>query len=100
MSTAQIILTQIQGLDPRALMAWGAKDLFGAGENKNNLGYLEFRATNNPNYRSIKINITLEFNDTYTVTAYTRYKMEKKIKAEFTDVYFDSLIDIIDKILG
>ena len=94
------ILEQIKGMDSRALWAWGSKDFISAKESSKNLGYLEFKCTNNPNYKSIKIRITLEFNDTYTVMAYTMYKYEPKIKHIIRDVYFDSLVETIDEILG
>jgi hypothetical protein len=97
---AQTILNQMNAIDRRAVWAWGAKDFIGFNECDKNYGGLRFKATNNPNFKSIFITITLDFNDTYTVQAWKILKGEVKVKAEHSNVYCDMLVDVIDSILG
>jgi hypothetical protein len=97
---AETILSQIKALDPRATLAWGAKEFIGFTESSKNLGSLRFKATNNPNFKSIFITISLEFNDTYTISAWKIVKHEVVVKTKHSDVYCDMLVDVIDSILG
>lgn len=106
MNTANTILEQIKAIDPGALWAWGSKNFVGAKETHEHYGFLEFDATNNPKIKKCKIRITLEYNDTYTVKAYSTRKVPGKLEYketvynEYKDVHFPDLVDFIDSILG
>jgi hypothetical protein len=105
-STPQIILNQINTMDKRAFWAWGSKKFVGSANDSKSLGWLEFTATNCPNTKSARVRITLEYNDTYTVKVYNIRKIRGKadykesVLCEASDVYFDTLIDTIDDIVG
>jgi hypothetical protein len=105
-TTPQIILDQLNGMDRAALWAWGSKNLVGTSIDKKSLGWLEFTATNCPNTKSAKVRITLEYNDTYTVKVYNIRKVrgkseyKEKVLCEVKEVYFDTLIETIDRIVG
>lgn len=115
-SVAKTISYQINTLDPRAFFTWGAHDLLGIPESNENLGALEFKTRNIPNFRgTVFINISLEGNDTYTVEAFKRKNFTKKLREKILngedvdlkkqlalvkDIYADQLVSIINEILG
>jgi len=109
MNVPETIIEQLNSMDPRALWAWGAKDLVGTStpSKQDCFGYLMFKTSNCPKVvNGTRIKITLEFNDTYTVKCFTVRKIRGKadyketIIAEEKDVYFDQLIPVIDNMVG
>ena len=94
MRPSEIILQQIKDADPRALFAWGARDLK-ATENS-----LFFRVNGrNLNRGWIEVEY-MEGEDAYTVRGFKKYKGRKVVKQEFDSVYVDGLIVSIDAIVG
>lgn len=115
-TVAKTISYQINTLDPRAFFAWGAHDLLGIPESSENLGSLEFKARNIPNFRGrVFVNISLKGNDTYTIEVFKRKNFTKKLREKILngedvelkkelalvkDIHADQLVSIIDGILG
>lgn len=94
MNTAQIILSQIKTLDPRALWAWGAKDLINMGDG------LKFKTSGMTPYKGyvyIKYN---EGKDLYEVQFFRFRKMEVKYDKKVEDVYAEDLVNVIDDFVG
>ena len=103
----RIILDQLQTMERQALWAWGAHKYMIGKANKEHNGYLVFVVVNCPNVpQNTRIKITLEYNDTYTVKAYKARKVrgkmdiQEKVFCEATDVYVETLIETIDRIVG
>ena len=94
MNTAQIILSQIKALDPRALMAWGAKDLMNMG---NGLKFKTSGMSPWKGYVYIKYN---EGKDLYDIDFFRFRKMEVKYDKKVEDVYAEDLVRIIDGVVG
>ena len=102
----QTIYQQLRGLDPMALMAWGAKDFVSfdnampiAGQNIGERGGgLMFRV-NGPKFTG-KIIIGLNFMDLYDVVAGKVVGTDFQTVKVVNDVYFDQLIEVIDGIVG
>ena len=105
-NTGETIYKQIKAMDPRALMAWGAKNL--AVENgvnngiigyeHKNLGKFQFDARG-PKFKG-RIIIMLMPDDTYTVIAGVIRNLNWSVKKIVEDVYVDVLIQVIDDIVG
>lgn len=94
MNTAQIILSQIKTLDPRALFAWGAKDLLNMG---NGLKFKTSGMTPWKGYVYIKYN---EGTDLYDIDFFRFRKMEAKYDKKVTGVYAEDLVSVIDGFVG
>ena len=94
MIVQETILKQIRSIDKWALGAWGARELKGSNET------LYFRV-NGTKLKAGWIEITLDRGtDTYTVKGLYQYNMEIKTRKEFTDVYCENLVQVIDSIVG
>lgn len=103
MNTAQKILDQIKALDSTLLVSIGAKGFLSAKADGTNKGYLQFKVSNCYNVSNgTNIRITLEYNDTYTVKAFTVRKvgLEDNIIAEIKDICSDNLVITINEIVG
>ena len=107
MNTGTIILNQIKAIDNRALWAWGTKNLQAGSHTKEHNGFLEFTVSNCPNVpQNTRVRITLAYNDTYIVKAYKlrkvrgKFDMKETIYCEAKEVYVDTLIETIDRIVG
>lgn len=99
MTVPETILHQIKAQDPRALWAWGARDL--VGDKNKKLGALTFTVANNPKVKqTARVEIVLDYDDTYTVSVYKIRKCQRRDVKVVEGVYFDQLIEIIDDILG
>ena len=114
--TANTIKKQINGTDRWAFGAWGTTDMYGIPASDENLGALVFKVSNNPKTKGrANVEITLEYNDLYTVRVYKLKNYTKAMKAKVLageevnlekeverveGVYFDQLVDVIDGILG
>lgn len=94
MNTAQIILSQIKSLDPMALMAWGAKDLMNMGNG------LKFRTSGMTPWKGW---VYIQYNagaDLYNVRFMRWRKFDLVEDVTHEDVYFDSLVEVIDRKVG
>lgn len=94
MNTAQIILSQIKTLDPRALFAWGAKDLVAFPDG------LQFKSSGMVSKHKGHVKITLNGSDLYDIQAFTIRAGVVRIKTTVNDVYAEDLISILDDIIG
>ncbi len=94
MNTAQTILSQIKIIDPRALMAWGAKDLMNMGDG---LKFKTSGMTPWKGYVYIKYN---EGQDLYEIQFFRFRKMEPIFDKVVTEVYAEDLVDVIDGFVG
>lgn len=94
MNTAQVILQQIQALDPRAILAWGAKDFMNMGDG---LKFKTSGLTPWKGYVYIKYN---EGKDLYQLQFFRFRKMEVKMDRVVEDVYAEDLVSIIDEVVG
>lgn len=93
-STAQIILSQIETIDPRATWAWGAKEFVNMGNG------LKFKTTGMVKYKGyvfIKYN---EGTDLYDIEFFRIRNLEVKTDKQYTDVYAEDLVDVIDSVVG
>jgi len=94
MGIQETILDQINSTDRRAMLAWGAKDLKGSGTSL-------FFKVNGPKFSRGWIEVEYKAGpDTYTVKAFKMYKGHRKMHKEIDDVYCDSLVQVIDGIVG
>lgn len=94
MNTAQIILSQIKTIDPRALWAWGAKELVNMG---NGLKFKTSGMTPWKGYVYIKYN---EGMDLYDIEFFRIRKYEVKVDKTIDSVYAEDLVRIIDGFVG
>lgn len=94
MRTAQIILSQIKYIDPRAMFAWGAKDMMDMSDG------LKFKTSGLTRWKGfvyIKYN---EGTDLYDIEFYRMRNLEPVTDAVHTDVYAEDLVSVIDRIVG
>jgi len=93
MKVAETIVYTIRKLDRMAFFAWGAKNLIGT---KNGLRF----KTSGCVKRKLWVHIELNAKDLYDVEFFRIWKGEKKLVASVEDIYFDSLIETIDRHVG
>lgn len=94
MNTAQVILSQIKSLDPRALFAWGARDLVDTG------GGLKFKTSGLTAWRGwvwIKYN---QATDLYDIDFFKIRKLAVVNSGSATGIYAEDLVDVIDRRVG
>ena len=94
MNTAQIILSQIKAIDPRALWAWGAKDLMNMGDG------LKFKTSGMTPYKGY---VYVKYNsgkDLYEIQFFRFRKMEVKYDKVVEDVFAEDLVSVIDGFVG
>ena len=94
MNTAQIILSQIKTLDPRALWAWGAKDLMNMGDG------LKFKTSGMTPWKGY---VYVKYNsgtDLYEIQFFRFRKMEVKYDKVVEDVFAEDLVSVIDGFVG
>ena len=95
MQIAQTILDQIRYFDRSALMAWGAKNFLALPESKEYHGGLRMNV-NGLTFKGI-VSVGLTWTDEYIVSFITK---TGELQKEFTGVYCDNLVPIIDYIEG
>ena len=92
MNIAQTILSQIKTLDPRALWAWGAKDLVNIGEG------LQFKTSGmvkNKCYVTVKLNAS----DLYDVEFFKLRTGKMITLSTAADVFAEDLVGVIDRVV-
>ena len=94
MNTAQIILSQIKTLDPRALWAWGAKDLMNMGDG------LKFKTSGMTPYKGYVYVKYDAGKDLYEIDFFRIRKLEAIYDKKVEDVYAEDLVNIIDRFVG
>ena len=94
MNTAQVILSQIKSLDPKALFAWGAKELVNTGSG------LKFKSSGMTRWKG-QVNIVYnEGTDLYDIEFFRIRKYEIRMDAKVTDVFVEDLVSVIDAQVG
>jgi hypothetical protein len=94
MSIAQIILSQIKGLDRMAMFAWGAKELVAMRDG------LKFKTSGMVKWKGYVYVQYDEGQDLYNVIFAQIRKMEWIEKERVEGVFFDQLVEIIDRRVG
>jgi hypothetical protein len=89
---AETILSQIKATNFWALGSWGAREFLVVGTG------IQFRVSGS-RLRG-KIRIMLDPLDTYTVTSYRMRDHDAKIVNQFSGVYCDQLVSILNGIVG
>ena len=90
----ETILEQIRSLDKWALGAWGAREFKASGAT------LIFRVNGTKLKRGWIEVAYNEISDTYTVMGMRQYAMKIKTTEPISGVYWDSLVQVIDGIVG
>ena len=94
MNVAQTILDQIRGMDKWALGSWGAKDLVATSN-----GGLRFKTSGMVKWKGF-VSIELNASDLYDVKFQRVRKHEAITDKEVNGVYFDQLVEVIDRKVG
>ena len=94
MNVAQIILSQIKAIDPMALFAWGAKNIWA---DTDGLGFTSSGMTRWKGNVFVKYN---EGTDLYDITFARIRKMEQIIDKRVNDVFCEDLVRVIDEQVG
>lgn len=92
---ADTILAQIKAFDPFAMFAYGAKNLVIMPQTEEYSGGLSFRVNGLRHKGAVEI--ALMFDDTYRVRTYNRTLT--KVKDEQHGVYFEDLVEVLDKFI-
>lgn len=93
MNIAQIILSQIKTIDPRAMWAWGAKDLVNTGKG------LQFRVGGMAKFKGIVNIVYNEGDDLYDIDFMKVRKGEIKVVQNKRGVFVDQLVNTIDLVV-
>lgn len=94
MSIAQTILNQIKGLDRMAMFAWGAKDLVAMRDG------LKFKTSGMVKWKGYVYVQYDEGQDLYNVIFAQIRKLEWIERERIEGVFFDQLVEIIDRRVG
>lgn len=94
MSIAKTILSQIKGLDPMAMFAWGAKDLVAMRDG------LKFKTSGMVRWKGYVYVQYDEGQDLYNVIFAQIRKAEWIERERVEGVYFDQLTSVIDAQVG
>ena len=90
MNTANTILQQIKTLDPRALFAWGAKDLVNTGKG------LQFRTGGMAKHKGLVHVKYNEATDLYDIDFIKIKKSMPVVVHAVSDVFVEDLVNTID----
>jgi len=94
MSIAVIIRDQIKAIDPRALWAWGAKDLVNMGDG------LKFKSSGMAKWKGyvyVKYN---EGKDLYDIDFFKIRGIDVKYVKKLEGIYVEDLVSVIDEVVG
>jgi len=94
MNTAQIILNQIKELDPMAIFVWGAKEMVNMGDG------LKFKTSGIVRWKGYVYIKYDEAHDLYDVIFAKIRKLEWIEQERVEGVFFDQLVEIIDRRVG
>lgn len=94
MSVARTILSQIKTVDPRALWAWGAKDLIDMGDG------LKFKSSGMTQWKGYVYIKYDEGNDLYNIDFFRLRKMEPIYDRRIQGIYAEDLVYAIDGQVG
>ena len=90
MEIPKTILHQLQTLGKVKMWSWGSHKFVGH-QNNSREGWLKFKV--NGHHFDGWVKILLRANDTYTI----QFIKDGKVEEEVDDVYFDEMVDIIDR---
>lgn len=93
LTVARTILDQINTIDPRALMAWGAKDYVGSSNS------IQFTVGGMTRWKG-KVIVKLNGSDLYDVRFFRSRGVKILENVTATDIYAEDLVNIIDKKVG
>jgi hypothetical protein len=94
MNTAQIILSQIKQLDPRATFAWGAKEMINMGDG------LKFKSSGMVKWKGY-VHIKYDAGqDLYNIDFFKIRGMEIKYTEQLEGVFAEDLVRTIDEVVG
>lgn len=93
LTVARTILNQINTIDPRALMAWGAKDYVGSSNS------IQFTVGGMTRWKG-KVIVKLNGSDLYDVRFFRSRGVKILENVTATDIYAEDLVNIIDKKVG
>lgn len=94
MNTAQIIMSQIKAIDPMAIFAWGAKEFVNMGDG------LKFKTSGMVKWKGYVYVKYDEAQDLYNVI-FAKIRKSEWIEQERVEgVFFDQLVEIIDRRVG
>lgn len=94
MNTAQIILSQIKAIDPRATWAWGAKELVAMRDG------LKFKTSGMVKWKGY---VYVRYNDATDLSDIEFFRVrnfEVKQDNQFRGVFAEDLVRIIDEVVG
>lgn len=94
MNTAQIILNQIKELDPMAIFVWGAKEMVNVGDG------LKFKTSGIVKWKGYVYIKYDEAQDLYNVIFAKIRKLEWIEQERVEGVFFDQIVEIIDRKVG
>lgn len=94
MNIATTIRDQIRAIDPRALMAWGAKDLVGTQHG------LRFKTSGLTRWKGF-VHVELDAGaDLYNITFFRVRKMRRVVDKHIEGVFAEDLVRLIDEQVG
>lgn len=94
MEIAKTILNQIKTLDPRALWAWGAKDLVNMGDG------LKFKTSGMTPWKGWVYIKYIPGQDLYEIQFFRIRKTEMKMDKVVENVFAEDMIGVIDGFVG
>lgn len=92
-NVASIIATQIHALDPRAMFAWGAKDLMNMGNG------LKFKTSGMVKWKGY-VHIKLNGSDLYDIDFFRVRNARVVMDKQVTDIFVEDLVRVIDEKVG
>lgn len=93
LTVAKTMLEQIKMIDPRALMAWGAKEFVGSDNS------LRFRSSGLVKNKGI-VTIRLNSMDLYDIEFGKIRNHEYKVVNRMEDIYAEDMVAVIDGMVG
>lgn len=93
LTVARTILGQIKQLDPRALMAWGAKDFVGSSDS------IQFKVGGMTRWKG-KVIIRLNGSDLYDVRFFRSRGTKVTEDVTKPDIYAEDLVRVLDEKIG
>lgn len=94
MNTAQIILSQIKAIDPRATWAWGAKELVAMRDG------LKFKTSGMVKWKGYVYVRYNDATDLYDIEFFRVRNFEVKQDNQFRGVFAEDLVRMIDEVVG
>jgi len=94
MTVAQTILSQIKTIDPRATLAWGAKEFIFMGDG------LKFKTSGMVKWKGYVYIRYNEGTDLYDIEFFRIRNVNIKTDKNITGVFAEDLVNVIDRVVG